>query len=151
VRSDNACMSLFEATQQRRLRVLFVCLANACRSRMAEGFANAYAPNLVDASSAGLRPANHISRRTMAVMAEKGIFLNAHEPRGLEGLDPDSFDLIVNMSGRSLPVCSARVLAVPLPDPGRGDIALHRQVRDSVERVVRALLLKLNSAREMAA
>jgi len=144
-------MSLFEATRRRRLRVLFVCFANACRSRMAEGFANAYAPNLVEASSAGLRPANHISRRTLAVMAEKGICLDSHEPRGLEVIDLDSFDLIVNMSGRSLPVCSARVLAVPLPDPGRGDVALHRQVRDSVERVVRTLLLKLGSARERAA
>jgi len=144
-------MSLFEATRRRRLRVLFVCFANACRSRMAEGFANAYAPNLVEASSAGLRPASHVSRRSMAVMAERGIYLENHEPRGLEGLDLDSFDLIVNMSGRSLPVCSARVVSVPLPDPGRGDIALQRQVRDSVERVVRTLLMKLGSAREMAA
>jgi len=144
-------MSLFEATRRRRLRVLFVCFANACRSRMAEGFANEYAPNLLEASSAGLQPASRVSRRTMEVMAEKGIALDAHEPRPLDDFDLDSFDLIVNMSGRALPACHARVLPVPLPDPGRGDLNLHRQVRDSVDRAVRTLVVKLQTAREMAA
>jgi len=144
-------MSLFEATRRRRLRVLFVCFANACRSRMAEGFANEYAPNLLVAESAGLQPASRVSRRTVAVMAERGIALDSHVPRPVDGLDLDSFDLIVNMSGRALPPCRARVLPVPLPDPGRGDANLHRQVRDSVDRIVRTLVIKLQTAREMAA
>jgi len=144
-------MSLFEATRRRRLRVLFVCFANACRSRMAEGFASEYAPNLLDAESAGLQPAGRVSRRTMTVMAEKGILLDPREPRPLEEVDLDSFDLIVNMSGRALPACRARVLPMPLPDPGRGDLTLHRQVRDSVDRAVRTLVIKLRTAREIAA
>jgi arsenate reductase len=144
-------MSLFEATRRRRVRILFVCYANACRSRMAEGFANAYAPNLVEAASAGLRPASRVSRRTVAVMEEHNIPVSGHAPRALADFDLDSFDLIVNLSGRSLPPSAARVLSAPLPDPARGDVSLHRQVRDSVERVVRTLLTKLHSAREMAA
>jgi protein-tyrosine-phosphatase len=118
---------------------------------MAEGFANAYAPNLVEAESAGLQPAKHVSRRTVAVMKEKNIRLDGNAPRPLADFDLDSFDLIVNLSGRSLPPNAARVLPVPLPDPARGDVNLHRQVRDSVERVVRTLLIKLHSAREIAA
>jgi protein-tyrosine-phosphatase len=149
--AHTAFMSLFETTRRRRVRVLFVCYANACRSRMAEAFANAYAPNLVEAASAGLAPAEHVSRRTVAVMAEKNIYLDERAPRPLADLDLDSFDLIVNLSGRSLPPTATRVLPVPLPDPARGDVNLHRQVRDSVERVVRTLLVKLHSAREMAA
>ncbi len=144
-------MSLFETTRRRRIRVLFVCYANACRSRMAEGFANAYAPNLVEASSAGLSPAGRVSRRTVAVMGEKNITVDGHAPRAVTDVDLDSFDLIVNLSGRSLPPSSARVLPVPLPDPARGDLNLQRQVRDAVERVVRTLLMKLSVAREMAA
>ena len=144
-------MSLFEATRRRRVRVLFVCYANACRSRMAEGFANAYAPNLVDASSAGLAPADRVSRRTVAVMEEMDIPLDSHAPRGLNNLDLDSYDLIVNLSGRSLPASAARVLSAPLPDPARGDMTLQRQVRDAVERMVRTLVIKLSVAREIAA
>jgi len=144
-------MSLFDTMRQRRLRVLFVCYANACRSRMAEAFANAYAPNLVEAESAGLTPARHVSQRTLAVMREKNVAVDEHPPRALSGLNLDSFDLIVNLSGRALPRTSARILAVPVPDPARGDVNLHRQVRDSVERVVRTLLVKLQSARDAAA
>ena len=144
-------MSLWETAQRRRIRVLFVCYANACRSRMAEAFANAYAPNLVEAESAGLHPAARVSRRTVAVMEEKQIVVDAHAPQGLDAVDLDSYDLIVNMSGRALPPSGARVLPAPLPDPGRGDIGVHRQVRDAVERVVRTLVIKLNVAREMAA
>jgi protein-tyrosine-phosphatase len=143
-------MSLFEATRRRRVRVLFVCYANACRSRMAECFANAYAPNLVEASSAGLAPASRVSRRTVAVMEEKDIAVDSRAPRALADVDLDSYDLIVNMSGRSLPSSAARVLSAPLPDPARGDLNLQRQVRDSVERVVRTLLIKLSVAREIA-
>jgi protein-tyrosine-phosphatase len=143
-------MSLFEAMRQRRLRVLFVCYANACRSRMAEAFAKSYAPNLVEAESAGLKPARHVSWRTVAVMREKDIAVDEHPPRSLTNLNLDSFDLIVNLSGRALPRTSAHVLAMPLPNPARGDMDLHRQVRDSVEHVVRTLLVKLQSAREPA-
>jgi arsenate reductase len=142
-------MSLFETARRRRLRVLFVCYANACRSRMAEGFANEYAPNLVEAASAGIEPAKHVSRRTLAVMEERNIRLDRRAPRPLTDFDLDSFDLIVNLSGRSLPPSVARVLPVPLPDPARGDVNLQRQVRDSVERVVRTLLIKLHSARDI--
>lgn len=131
--------------------MLFVCYANACRSRMAEAFANAYAPNLVDASSAGLHPASRVSRRTVAVMEEKDIAVDGHAPQALDDVDLDSYDLIVNMSGRALPQSGARVLAAPMPDPGRGDLNLHRQVRDAVEQVVRTLVIKLSVAREMAA
>jgi arsenate reductase len=133
------------------VRVLFVCYANACRSRMAEGFANAYAPNLVEAASAGLEPAKRVSRRTVAVMEEKNIAVDGRAPRPLAHFDLDTFDLIVNLSGRSLPPSAARVLPAPLPDPARGDVNVHRQVRDSVERVVRTLLIKLSAAREIAA
>jgi len=118
---------------------------------MAEGFANAYAPNLVEAASAGLKPAKQISRRTLAVMREKNVAVDERPPRALGGLNLDSFDLIVNLSGRAVPQTSARVVAVPLPDPARGDMNLHRQVRDAVERVVRTLLVKLQSARDAAA
>jgi len=39
--------------------VLFVCVGNACRSQMAEGFARALAPSL-RVASAGTRPAEKV-------------------------------------------------------------------------------------------
>ncbi|MGH9663820.1 MAG: low molecular weight phosphatase family protein, partial [Bryobacteraceae bacterium] len=67
----------------RRLRVLFVCAGNACRSQMAEAFANHYGQGLLTAGSAGLRPATHIPRRTQHVMDERGISLADHYAKPL--------------------------------------------------------------------
>jgi arsenate reductase len=143
-------MSLYETARKRRLRLLFVCFANACRSQMAEAFANAYAANLLDAESAGHAPAKRVSRKAAAVMAEKGLHIADQTPRSLRDLDTGSFDLIVNLSGRALPDPGGRVLAVPVPDPSAGDLELHREVRDSIERLVRILVIKLQSARAFA-
>ena len=44
-----------------RVRVLFVCLDNSCRSRMAEVFANHYGSDVLRAESAGIRPAPYVS------------------------------------------------------------------------------------------
>ena len=37
-----------------RLRVMFLCTGNACRSQMAEGWARELAGDLIDAKSAGI-------------------------------------------------------------------------------------------------
>ena len=54
-------------------RIGFVCIGNACRSQMAEGFARHYGEGLFEAHSAGLAPAMRIPEETVKVMAEKGI------------------------------------------------------------------------------
>ena len=47
-----------------KTRVLFVCIGNACRSQMAEGFARAYGSDVLVPASAGLAPASGGSLRT---------------------------------------------------------------------------------------
>jgi len=54
-------------------RVLFVCIGNACRSQMAEGFARAYGADVMIPASAGLAPAMNVARDTKTAMAEKDI------------------------------------------------------------------------------
>ena len=71
--------TLYEKIQVRNVSVLFVCVGNACRSRMAEAFANAYGSDVLDASSAGLVPATRSSRTTRQVMSEKRIAIDARE------------------------------------------------------------------------
>ena len=45
-------------------RVLFVCVGNACRSQMAEGFARAYGKDVMVPESAGLAPAMTVPDET---------------------------------------------------------------------------------------
>jgi protein-tyrosine-phosphatase len=53
--------------------VLFVCVENAGRSQMAEGFFRKYAPAGYSAVSAGTRPAGQVNPVAMEAMMEVGI------------------------------------------------------------------------------
>src|SRR5438132_13276856 len=85
-------------------RVLFVCIGNSCRSQMAEGFARAYGSDVMEPHSAGLSPAAIVSPLTEKVMLEKNVDVSQHYPKGLEGVPPGPFDLVINIPGQKMPV-----------------------------------------------
>ncbi|HOJ30216.1 MAG TPA: arsenate reductase ArsC, partial [Spirochaetota bacterium] len=39
-----------------KIKILFLCTGNSCRSQMAEGFANALRGDIIEAYSAGIEP-----------------------------------------------------------------------------------------------
>ena len=141
-------MTLFEILQSRRVRVLFVCLGNSCRSQMAEGFAQAYGGDVLEAQSAGIQPASRISRRASKVMEEKGISLTGFQPKSISSMDLSNFDVIVNLSEYSLPDTTTQVLKRALHDPMTGDEDAFRDVREDVEQVVRFLIEQFRLARQ---
>jgi protein-tyrosine-phosphatase len=115
---------------------------------MAEAFANAYGPDVIDAKSAGLLPARRIPSLARLVMEEKGVTLRYQdEPKGIDQFEPSRFDLIVNMSGHALPNTSTPVVRVALRDPDGKDEMVHRHVRDRVEAMMIDFITRLRSAR----
>lgn len=125
-------------------RVLFLCIGNSCRSPMAEGFAKCYGSDVLEAQSAGLAPAPIIQPLTKKVMEEKNISLNQLYPKDLGAVDLQSFDLIVNMSGRKLPVNVAlEVQDWNVEDPIGKDESVYVTVRDRIEMMVMRLILEL--------
>jgi arsenate reductase len=123
-------------------RVLFVCLGNACRSQMAEGFARTYGKDVMVAESAGLAPALAVPIETKETMAEKNIDLSAHFPKPLSVFPPDHFGLVVNMSGYPIPgFPSAKEWKVRDPIGGTAD--QYRATRDQIEQLVMMLILDL--------
>jgi protein-tyrosine-phosphatase len=114
-------MTLFEALQQRRGRVLFVCLGNSCRSQTAEAFAKAYGNDVIEAASA---------------------------TGDLPSFDLSAFDLIVNLSEYGVPATDTMVLKLPLPDLVMQAEDAHREVRDKIEAFVRFLVDHFRVARE---
>lgn len=131
--------------EAQRTRVLFVCVGNACRSQMAEGFARAYGQDVIVAASAGLAPAMSVATDTIRAMEEKNIDLRHHFPKALRQLSRAQFDLIVNMSGSELPPpydgIATRTWNVP--DPIFTRYEEHRRIRDRIENLVMALILEL--------
>jgi arsenate reductase (thioredoxin) len=130
-------------------RVLFVCIGNACRSQMAEGFARAYGSDVIIPASAGLGPATHVARDTKHVMAEKGIDLKDHFPKAIQHLGRAQFDLVVNMSGSEIPaerIPGATVVEWDVDDPVFMKYEDHCKIRDRIETLVMKLVLDLRQA-----
>ncbi len=130
-------------------RVLFVCIGNACRSQMAEGFARAYGSDVLIPASAGISPAMNVAHDTVRAMAEKNIDVRDHFPKSLRHLGRARFDLAINMSGFDIPDSTgAEIRSWDVPDPVSLDYEEHCLVRDAIERLVMTLIVELRRDRQ---
>ena len=98
--------------------------------------------------SAGLSPLGYITEETIAVMKEKGVALDGQLSKGLEDIDWQQVDLLVNMTplsaGSVVPGFQGRRLQWKVPDPFGQSLKDYRRVRDLLERKVDQLLVQLN-------
>lgn len=130
-----------------RKRVLFVCIGNMCRSPMAEFFAQRYGADVMEPASAGLMPGPLCDSRVKEVMAEKGIAVDAHFPKGVDELT-GRWDLVINMSGMLMPAfAGAEIREWKVRDPYQLAEKVYREVRDDIEQRVMALILELRRPR----
>jgi arsenate reductase len=137
-----------------RPNLLFVCIENANRSQMAEGFARRLGQGRVSAFSAGSRPSGRINPRAIQFMKEKAIDLTAQSSKGLDDLPKVHWDWIVTMGcGDACPSLPAKHrLDWDLADPKHLDDDGFRAVRDRIESLVSALVSEaLSSARDQEA
>ena len=132
--------------QQRRKRVLFVCVGNCCRSQMAEGFATYHGSDILTAESAGLAPAGIVVDQTVRSMSGKNIDISNHYSKAFRIDEANDFDLVVNMSGYELPKgIRVPVMRWEVPDPIGESDEVYAQVRDQIERLVTKLVTHLRS------
>jgi len=131
-------------TPPAKKRVLFVCIGNACRSQMAEGFARTYGSDVMIPASVGLAPATAVAPDTIRAMDEKSIDLRDQFPKSLRHLGRADFDLLVNITGFFLPrEFNGRVVDWEVPDPIFMDYSDHCEIRDAIEQLVMKLILEL--------
>ena len=127
----------------RRVTVFFACVGNSGRSQIAEGFARAIGGDRVVVKSGGSVPAGRVSQKAVEVMREKGIDLSRHHSKAIDEDFVRAADVVVTM-GCGDDACPAFIgkplVDWALPDPKGRDVAFYRQVRDDIERRVRALL-----------
>jgi len=125
-------------------KILFVCVENAGRSQMAEGFAKKYGTYKVDASSAGNKPAERINPVVVDVMKEKGIDLSMNKPKLITAKMAMESDLIVTMGCNDQGICPGPffkpAIDWKLEDPKGKPIEKVREIRDEIERRVRNLI-----------
>lgn len=125
-------------------KVLFVCGENAARSQMAEAFFNHIAREC-RAESAGVFPADKVNPLAVLAMAEVGLDISSSTPKALDLERLDEYERIISFGCLAKAAFPARdrLEEWPLPDPGRGDIDLMREVRDEIRKLVAALVKEL--------
>lgn len=134
-----------------KTRILFLCTGNAARSQMAEGLANAFHGDVVEAVSAGSRPAGWVHPMAIRAMADAGVDISAAESKGAERFLDEPLDVVVTVCDSAAQDCplwprAARLEHWPIEDPsfGRGD-ALQRFIatRDELARRIDELVQRL--------
>jgi arsenate reductase len=133
----------------RKTKIVFVCIGNACRSQMAEGFARTYGSDILDVHSAGLYPAVAVPVETRTSMLERDIDISGQFPKDFRLYPRDYFDLIVNMSGLEINGYE-NVHNWPVADPYGSNSRTYRAVRDQIEHLVMDLILELRHHRNSA-
>lgn len=132
-----------------RMKVLFLCTGNSCRSQMAEGWARTLHAEALDVRSAGLE-AHGQNPRALQVMAEAGVDISGQPSQSLTMLaaaEPEwQPQVVVTVCGHAHETCprfpgTARILHRGFDDPphlARGfedeaeQLDVYRRVRDEI-------------------
>lgn len=127
--------------------VLFVCVHNAGRSRMAEALFNELAQGRYTAISAGTEPAAHPHPEVVAAMRERGIELEDRPGSLLSNEMAERATKVIGMGCNVQEACPA--LRIPLEDwdlqdPKGKPPDEVAEIRDDIETRVRALLAELD-------
>jgi arsenate reductase len=131
---------------KKKVRVLFVCLGNACRSPIAEAIARREAWDIIEPSSAGITPLGQIPELTTQVL-----LLNGYSAQGLcsKPIEPeawDSADIVINLSGEFKANAFqdyAKVEDWRVADPYGGTPNVYQRILVQIEARVRELAERL--------
>jgi len=128
-----------------KLKILFLCTGNSCRSQMAEGWARHLHGGAIDARSAGIAP-HGLDPLAVRVMAEAGVDISGQRSKHIDELKDIVFDYVVTVCGHADEQCpvfpaTTQRLHAGFDDPPRlarhaandeERLAPYRRVRDEI-------------------
>jgi arsenate reductase len=139
-----------------RLKILFLCTGNSCRSQMAEGWARALKGAQVEPFSAGIET-HGMNPSAVAVMAEAGVDISSHAAKLVSDLVTQDFDFVVTVcdhAHESCPLFTRETVLIhrSFPDPPRlaaevaarggspeEELDCYRSVRDQIRNYIESL------------
>jgi len=137
---------------QSKLKVLYLCTGNSCRSQMAEAWTRHLRRDAVEAWSAGTLPKS-LDRRAVEVMREVGVDISEQRSKAVEELLDLELDYVVTVcdgAHESCPVfpCRARIVHRGFEDPPKlaeaaasevEALSHYRRIRDQIRELVEGL------------
>jgi len=142
-----------------KVKVLFLCTGNACRSQMAEGWARHLKADVIEPYSAGIE-LGALDPRAVRVMAEAGVDIAGQRAKHVDEVKDVQFDCVVTVCDHARELCPrfpgrARLVHASFDDPPRlardakteeEALAHYRRVRDEIKEFVKALPEALRKA-----
>ena len=128
-------------------KVLFVCVENAGRSQIAEGFFKKLAPSECEGISAGTIPVSEINPLAVQAMKEVDIDISDNKSKLVTNEMIEESDSVVNMGCMNKESCPALFVEEiddwDVEDPKGKSIEDVRRIRDSIELKVKELVSNL--------
>lgn len=136
-----------------KIKVLFLCTGNSCRSQMAEGWTRAIHGDAIEAYSAGVET-HGLNPSAVKVMAEAGVDISGHTSQHIDEFKDVDLDVVVTVCGHAHENCpvfpgKTRVVHVGFDDPPKlaadvegeeAKLECYRHVRDDIRSYVLNLL-----------
>lgn len=140
--------------EQGKIRVIFVCTGNSCRSQMAEGFLGHWTDDKIEVRSAGSHPASGVARLAIQVMDEVDIDISSQKPNSFNDFINDKFDWVITLCDYARDFCpvfksvtgEAKHLHWSIPDPisasndPEKELQAYRDARDEIAGRIRVWL-----------
>jgi len=135
-----------------KLKILFLCTGNSCRSQMAEGWARALKGDVLEPFSAGIET-HGLNPNAVKVMAEAGVDISGQRSKHLDELKTVRFDYVITVCDHAHEACPlfpgrTQVVHVGFDDPPRlarmaqneeEALGHYRRVRDEIRAFVEKL------------
>jgi arsenate reductase len=141
-----------------KLRLLFLCTGNSCRSQMAEGWTRELKGDQIEPYSAGVE-VKKLDPLAVGVMAEVGVDISSQRAKHVSEVMHIPFDYVVTVCSHARETCpffpgEARKRHVEFDDPpfltrhmseDKERLAVYRRVRDEIRGFVDSLPQALES------
>jgi len=135
-----------------KLKILFLCTGNSCRSQMAEGWARYLKSDKIEPYSAGIE-SHGLNSNAVKVMAEAGVDISNYRSKHIDELMYLSFDYVITLCGHANENCpifpgKTKIMHVGFDDPPKlaaeaktEEEALnhYRRVRDEIRDFIKKL------------
>jgi len=143
-----------------KLRILFLCTGNSCRSQMAEAWTRQLKGDQFESYSAGVVP-KAVDPRAVKAMAEVGIDISGQRSKDIESLGDRKFDYVVTLcdhANEACPLFSGKTRRVHrgFDDPPKlaagaateeAALTFYRRVRDEIRDFVEAFPASLSNGK----
>lgn len=135
-----------------KIRLLYLCTGNSCRSQMAEGWTRALKGDSIAAYSAGIET-HGLNPNAVRVMREAGVDISGQVSQSILEFRGMEFDYVITVCGHAQEHCpyfpaTSRVLHVGFDDPPKlaqaclteeEALDCYRRVRDEIRDFVQEL------------